>query len=206
MTEDFRLVRTQTEELNIIIDNILKMVSNRKFLDKNGELQPVITFADAKKKIKDTGDNIYTLKISDTDTDQKPYAFKIFLEPIASSSKTSPLLDFLDKYTKYNKIVVAPEYNKKVKDAISKAKSQIFDTTTFFSDIITGYLHPEYQVLSPSEYNLLKENYNMDNNEILQMNKSDMIVKYFGLKSGDCIRVIRPSPTTGQAISYRAVK
>ena len=50
-----------------------------------------------------------------------------------------------------------------------------------------------------------KNEYNATDYTIKKILRSDPISKYYALRKGDIVRIIRPSPTSGEAIDYRIV-
>jgi len=88
---------------------------------------------------------------------------------------------------------------------MAKHHTQIFRESSFLSDLISYRDQPRFELLSPKEIELFKKEYNTTDYTTKKILRSDPISKYFALRKGDIIRIIRPSPTSGQAIDYRIV-
>ena len=66
-------------------------------------------------------------------------------------------------------------------------------------------LTPKHIKLSEKEKGEVLEKYNITVNELPKILKNDPAIQKLGAKPGDVIKVIRNSPTAGEAIFYRGV-
>ena len=197
----FSVEKPESEKVKIIIANVLTMLGNRIYIDKAGRKQPLLIPEEVAKRITDKGDGIFIIKSSTNDS----YALKIIFQRIISTGKQSPVSDFFKEYTKYKKIIIAREYNNKIIDYMTKHHTQIFKESSMLFDIISHRDQPNFELLSPVEMERFKLEYNATDYTTKKLNRNDPIAKYFALKKGNIIRIIRPSPTAGEAIDYRIV-
>lgn len=197
----FTVFKTDTEKTNIIIQNVLTMLGNRIYIDKEGNKQPLLVPSEASKTIMDHGDGTFIIKANNGDS----YAIKIVFQKIIATGKQSIISDFFNEYAKYKKIIIARDYNNKIVDYVSRQHTQIFREASLLQDIIKYRDQPKFEILSPSEIEKFKKEYNATDYTTKKMLRSDPVAKYFALKKGDIIRIIRPSPTSGEAIDYRIV-
>lgn len=195
-----QIYKTDAERLQIIIDNILIMLSNRIYI-KDNEKMNLINLDEGRKNIVDVGNGIYTIKANNKVT----YAIKITFSKLTAISKQSSVSDFIAEYAKYKKIIVATEYINRVARAAMLSGAQIFTESCFMEDILSHHLQPKFEVMSPSECELIKKEYNIESYTASEIKKDDPIIKYFDLSKGDIIRIIACSPTSGERISYRMV-
>lgn len=194
-------MKMENEKSEIILGNVLKMLGNRIYIDKSGEKQPLINPEMARKKVDDRGDNTYLLKANNGEN----YAIKIIFQKITAMGKQSVISEFFREYAQYKKIIIAKDFNNKVYEFVTKQHTQIFLESTLLEDIISHAMQPKFELLSPAEMISVKQEYNITDYTTEKYMRSDPVVKYFALKKGDIIRIIRPSPTSGQAIAYRIV-
>jgi DNA-directed RNA polymerase subunit H (RpoH/RPB5) len=197
----YKLQKSPNEIKKIVLTNIITMLTNRNSLDKK----------DIGKSIKEllTSDNENIYKIS-TIKDGDNYIF-YYPYRVTSVSKTSDIHNFLNTYKNYHKITIFKEISKKAIDHIKNnygkfSKVEIFLEEELMIDLVSYILVPKHIVLSPKEIEEVYKKYNCDKKQIPLMLKNDPIAKYYNLSSGDVCRIIRPSITSGESISYRMVK
>jgi DNA-directed RNA polymerase subunit H (RpoH/RPB5) len=203
MEEDrslFQIYKSEEDKIQIIIRHVLLMLSRRIYIDKDNKKQPLLVLDDLQPD--DKGDNTYVVKCNNGEK----FAFKIVFQKIITSGKQSALSEFIREYNKYKKIIIAKDYNNKIADFALKHGIQIFKESTMLTDIISYRDQPIFELLSPEEMDEVKIAYNLTPYTINKtVAKSDITVKYFGLKKNNVYRVIRYSPTSGYAINYRIV-
>ena len=66
-------------------------------------------------------------------------------------------------------------------------------------------LVPKHSKLSEKETKDLLEKYNITIKELPRIIKKDPSITNLNVKSGDIIKIVRKSPTAGEAIYYRCV-
>lgn len=197
----FSVYKTDSEKTTIIIKNVLTMLGNRIYIDKDGNKQPLLDPEKALEKIADQGDGTYVIKANNGDN----YAIKLIFQRIVATGKQSVVSDFFREYAKYKKIIIARDYNNKIADYVAKQHTQIFREAMLLQDLIKYRDQPKFELLSPSEAEQVKKEYNATDYTMKKMLRSDPVARYFALRKGDVVRIIRPSPTSGEAIDYRVV-
>lgn len=197
----FRVMKSESEKVQIICENVLIMLSNRIYIDKKGNKQQLLDFDKAQKQMEDRGDYTYVVSAENGER----YAFKIIFQVVTTIGKQSIVSEFINEFAGYRKIIIARDFNKKISDHVARNQTQIFRESSLLSNLIDYRDQPIFELLSPSEMNKVKEEYNLNDYTIDKYLRSDPIVKYFDLKKGHIIRIVRPSPTSGRSIGYRIV-
>ena len=197
----FSVLKTESEKTKIILDNILEMLSKRIYIDSKGDKQPLIDIDTVKRLMTDMGDNVF---LFDANNGIK-FAVKIVYYKVSVIRKQSPLDLFLDEYASYKKIIVVQEYSVRKTNEIQKRNAQIFEEGIMLFDMIKHKDQPEFELLSPKEMAMVKEEYNASEYTMSKMLVNDPVARYFDLSVGDIIRIKRPSPTSGKAIAYRVI-
>jgi len=199
-----QVIKSDSEKIKTILENVTIMLGNRIFIDKNGEKRSLLLpeKREAIKRFEDRGDGIFVIKTENGEN----YAIKIVFQRITAIGKQSVVNEFFKDYTEYKKIIVAREFNNKISDHVSKHQTQIFRESALLENIIDHNDQPRFELLTPAEMDKVKSEYNATDYTIKKYAPSDPVVKYFALKKGDIIRIIRPSPTAGEVPDYRIVK
>eukprot|EP00730_Choanoeca_flexa_P014567 TRINITY_DN6412_c0_g1_i2.p1 TRINITY_DN6412_c0_g1~~TRINITY_DN6412_c0_g1_i2.p1 ORF type:complete len:244 (+),score=17.18 TRINITY_DN6412_c0_g1_i2:48-734(+) len=80
-----------------------------------------------------------------------------------------------------------------------------FSEAELVFNVTRHMLVPLHEVLTPQEKDQLLRRYNVTEQNLPCMQRVDPIARYFGLRKGQIVRIVRSSKTAGRYVTYRIV-
>jgi DNA-directed RNA polymerase I, II, and III subunit RPABC1 len=215
----------KTNQTNIVILNVIKMISSRGFIDKNNietkynEIQKILNPDVDGIKSKIIYDNV--VKIT-TDVKDVVFTIKIMYQKITTINKQDVLISFLENDNS-NKIIIVEGINKKAYKQLLEyhPNTEIFWHYEFMFNLIDHKFIPEHEILhdkylpSPvgqpdgndeyKDHPKFEDIYLAKRKDCPKMEITDPVSRYYNLKPGQIIRIKRKTGNSGYSISYRVV-
>lgn len=195
------ILKSTDEIRDTVCLNVMKMLSHRV-------LQNSKTFID-KKNITDHANALITdIKQSrvheiKSDNDAK---LKYIINYIPYKVKSSELVNFYTEHKGTHKIVILDNENEKSAKQFNTAQdTEIFFINQLMINLIEHISVPAVRVLTPDEIKQCEESYNLKKSQFPIIYSSDPLSKYYNLKPGQVIRLVRPSSIAGYGVAYRMV-
>jgi len=101
---------------------------------------------------------------------------------------------------------MTPSAKQALVDMAPKYQLEQFLESELLVNITEHDLVPEHLVLTPAEKAELLARYKLKDHQLPRMQVGDTIARYYGLKKGEVIKIIRASPTSGRYVTYRIVQ
>jgi hypothetical protein len=189
MNKLVELTYNDIEKNEVIIENFVKMLYNRNYFI-NDNLKDLI-----KNAIKNFNNN---------ETFIKNYYLKIIPYKFNTIKKSEDIEEFLEKYINEKKILVIPIGSTKVeKQLLDYNNTEVFYEVDLLVNIVDNNLVPKHIILSDEEANDILKEYKINKENLPRILSGDRIAKYYNVKPGQIVKIIRPSITAGNEIVYR---
>lgn len=199
--------KSHHQQLNDVKTNLIKMLSNRGFINPN-TMQKTID-----KIIKDDNDDQeYVVELDEgtnynTTISNKKIYVKIFDYKITSVNKNSPIGEFISKYDTEYKVLIVQDINQKSENTIESydTQTEVFKIRQLNINIVDHDYVPKHIVLSKEKTDAVLQAYRAKKKDMMIIRTTDPVAKYYNMKPGEIVKIIRPSVMTVEAPAYRLV-
>jgi len=192
-------------------DLVYRTIAN--MLDKRGYMVPTefreMTPAIFKQKFSEypTRDNL-TLLVEKAD-DENSQLFVFFPEDEKVGVK--PIKVYTDRMRAENvssaimvlRQDITPFAKQAVQEMSDSFRIEHFKESELLVDITKHQLVPEHQLLTQNEKSELLKRYRLKDHQLPRIQSNDPIARYYGMRRGQVVKIIRPSETAGRYVTYR---
>lgn len=206
--DDFKIFQIEKNAEDIrktVLTNIVKMLTERKSIKEENMQKKIDALI---SNVPD--DYSYTIELDNyKSAEDKLLYIKLFNQKISSISKQSAISDYLNKLKDKPKLIVVKNISSKATQTIysNHSKTEIFLESSLMINLIENVFVPRYEILDKEtdDYKKFCELYSCKKRNIPKLNFIDPMARYYNLKKGDIVRVIRASETSGLSSFYRIV-
>lgn len=192
----FRVYKTISSMLSkrgYMVSREMKDMTPTDFTNRFGEYPSREGLTILVEKADNETDQLFVFFPEDEKVGVKP--IKILTDRMKDESVSSAILVLRGDITPFAKQAVL--------EMSDSFRIEHFKEAELLVDITQHTLVPEHRVLGQNEKQELLKRYRLRDTQLPRIQPNDPVARYYGMKRGQVVKIIRPSETAGRYITYR---
>lgn len=189
----YRTVANMLTQRGYMVPKALREMTPASFTEKFGELPSRESLTILVEKADDDKDQLFVFFPEDEKVGVKP--IKVYTDRMRAEQVANAILVL--------RLDITPFAKQAVQEMSDAFRIEHFKETELLVDITQHQLVPVHQVLTPLEKTELLNRYRLKDSQLPRIQGNDPIARYYGMKRGQVVKIIRPSETAGRYVTYR---
>ena len=147
----------------------------------------------AQEKADDESNQLFVFFPEDEKVGVKP--IKVYTDRMRTESVNNAILVL--------RVDITPFAKQAVQEMSDSFRIEHFKEAELLVDITKHQLVPEHQVLTKNEKIELLKRYRLKETQLPRIQPNDPVARYYGMRRGQVVKIIRPSETAGRYVTYR---
>jgi DNA-directed RNA polymerase I, II, and III subunit RPABC1 len=189
----YRTIANMLEKRGYMVPKALRDITPMEFKAKFGEYPARDNLTILVEKADDENAQLFVFFPEDEKVGVKP--IKVYTDRMQAEGVTSAIIIL--------RVDITPFAKQAVQEMSEQFRIEHFKETELLIDITKHQLVPVHQVLTSNEKLELLKRYRLRDTQLPRIQPNDPIARFYGMKRGNVVKIIRPSETAGRYVTYR---
>lgn len=192
----FRVYRTITNMLSkrgYMVTKEMREMTPSSFRERFGEIPSRESLTMLVEKADDESNQLFVFFPEDEKVGVKP--IKVYTDRMRAENVGNAIMVL--------RVDITPFAKQAVQEMSDSFRIEHFKEAELLVDITNHTLVPEHQVLTPNEKAELLKRYRLKDTQLPRIQPNDPVARYYGMRRGQVVKIIRPSETAGRYVTYR---
>mmetsp|Transcript_21333 Transcript_21333/g.38720 ORF Transcript_21333/g.38720 Transcript_21333/m.38720 type:complete len:224 (-) Transcript_21333:415-1086(-) len=192
----FRVYKTisgMLDKRGYMIPKSMREMTPADFLQKFGEYPNREALTILVERADDETNQLFVFFPEDEKVGVKP--IKVYTDRMRTEGVTNAIMVL--------RVDITPFAKQAVQEMSDAFCMEHFKEAELLVDITQHQLVPQHELLTKSEKIELLKRYRLKETQLPRIQPNDPVARYYGMKRGNVVKIIRPSETAGRYVTYR---
>lgn len=189
----YRTIANMLDKRGYMIPKNLRGITPAEFRNRFGDNPSRDSLTILVEKADDETNQLFVFFPEDEKVGVKP--IKVYTDRMQAEGVSNAIIIL--------RVDITPFAKQAVQEMSESFRIEHFKETELLVDITKHQLVPTHQVLTASEKSELLKRYRLRETQLPRIQPNDPVARYYGMKRGNVVKIIRPSETAGRYVTYR---
>jgi DNA-directed RNA polymerases I, II, and III subunit RPABC1 len=189
----YRTIGNLLEKRGYMVPKGMREITPAEFKNRFGEHPNRDMLTILVEKADDASNQLFVFFPDDPKVGVKP--IKVYTDRMKAEGVKNAILIL--------KVDITPFAKQAVQEMSDTYRIEHFKESELLVDITKHQLVPTHQVLTANEKSELLKRYRLKDTQLPRIQPNDPVARYYGMKRGQVVKIIRPSETAGRYVTYR---